>query len=46
VLRLTGPDAPAPSSWALEQAYAPQPDAVVRAVRAQLGMSPEVAESV
>jgi pyruvate/2-oxoglutarate/acetoin dehydrogenase E1 component len=46
VLRLTGPDAPAPSSWALEQAYAPQPDAVVRAVRAQLGMSPEVAEAV
>jgi len=45
VLRLTGPDAPAPSSWVLEQAYAPPPDAVVRAVRAQLGMNAEVAEA-
>jgi pyruvate dehydrogenase E1 component beta subunit len=31
VVRLTGPDAPAPASWALEQAMVPQPDAVVRA---------------
>lgn len=32
VVRLTGPDAPAPSSFALEQAGIPQTDAVVRAV--------------
>ncbi|HVL76061.1 MAG TPA: pyruvate dehydrogenase complex E1 component subunit beta [Noviherbaspirillum sp.] len=32
VMRLTGPDAPAPSSWALEQAFTPQADRVVRAV--------------
>jgi pyruvate dehydrogenase E1 component beta subunit len=31
VVRLTGPDAPIASSWALEQAAVPQPDAVVRA---------------
>ncbi|MCG6860193.1 MAG: alpha-ketoacid dehydrogenase subunit beta [Chromatiaceae bacterium] len=30
VARLTGPDAPAASSWALEQAALPQPEAVVR----------------
>jgi acetoin:2,6-dichlorophenolindophenol oxidoreductase subunit beta len=42
VRRLTGPDAPAPSSWMLEQAYAPAPAAIVRAVRAQLGL-PEAA---
>jgi pyruvate dehydrogenase E1 component beta subunit len=28
VLRLTGPDAPAASSWVLEQAAVPQPDAI------------------
>ncbi|MBS1201954.1 MAG: pyruvate dehydrogenase [Chromatiaceae bacterium] len=31
VVRLTGPDAPIASSWVLEQAAVPQPDAVVRA---------------
>jgi pyruvate dehydrogenase E1 component beta subunit len=31
IARLTGPDAPAASSWVLEQAVVPQPDAVVRA---------------
>lgn len=38
VRRLTGPDAPAPASWMLEQAYAPAPAAIVRAVREQLGI--------
>jgi pyruvate dehydrogenase E1 component beta subunit len=33
VLRLTGPDAPAPSSYVLEQAFMPQPDGVVAAVK-------------
>ena len=33
VMRLTGPDAPAPSSYALEQAFMPQPDGIVRAVK-------------
>ncbi|PWB40524.1 MAG: alpha-ketoacid dehydrogenase subunit beta [Rhodocyclales bacterium] len=33
VLRLTGPDAPAPSSYVLEQAFIPQPGAIVEAVR-------------
>lgn len=31
VLRLTGPDAPAPSSHVLEQAFMPQPDAIAAA---------------
>jgi pyruvate dehydrogenase E1 component beta subunit len=31
VVRLTGPDAPPPASWALEQAFAPQPEAIVEA---------------
>ena len=31
VVRITGPDAPAPASWVLEQAAVPQADAVVRA---------------
>ncbi len=31
VMRLTGPDAPAPSSYVLEQAFMPQADAVVAA---------------
>jgi pyruvate dehydrogenase E1 component beta subunit len=31
VARLTGPDAPAPASWVLEQAAVPQPEAVARA---------------
>jgi len=29
VIRLTGPDAPPPASFPLEQAFAPQPDAIV-----------------
>ncbi len=33
VLRVTGPDTPAPSSYVLEQAFMPQPDAVVTAAR-------------
>ena len=33
VMRLTGPDAPAPSSYALEQAFVPQPDGIVAAVK-------------
>jgi pyruvate dehydrogenase E1 component beta subunit len=33
VLRLTGPDVPAPSSYALEQAFIPQPEGIVDAVR-------------
>ncbi|HET9794848.1 MAG TPA: pyruvate dehydrogenase complex E1 component subunit beta [Thermoanaerobaculia bacterium] len=33
VVRITGPDAPAPSSWALEQAFVPQPTAIVESVR-------------
>ncbi|OYY93718.1 MAG: alpha-ketoacid dehydrogenase subunit beta [Hydrogenophilales bacterium 28-61-23] len=32
VLRLTGPDAPAASSWVLEQAAVPKPEAVLEAV--------------
>ncbi|HEX7646846.1 MAG TPA: alpha-ketoacid dehydrogenase subunit beta [Noviherbaspirillum sp.] len=31
VVRITGPDAPAPSSYMLEQAFMPQPDAIVSA---------------
>jgi len=31
VLRLTGPDAPAPSSFMLEQAFSPQPEAILAA---------------
>jgi pyruvate dehydrogenase E1 component beta subunit len=31
VLRITGPDAPAPSSYVLEQAFIPQADTIVRA---------------
>lgn len=37
VLRLTGPDAPAASSWVLEQAGVPQPEAIVNAVRRLVG---------
>ena len=37
VLRLTGPDAPAPSSYVLEQAFMPQPDGVVAAVKKLMG---------
>lgn len=31
IVRLTGPDAPAPSSYPLEQAFVPQPDAIAAA---------------
>lgn len=34
VRRLTGPDAPAPASWVLEQAGVPQPEAIVNAAAA------------
>lgn len=34
VRRLTGPDAPAPASWVLEQAGVPQAEAIVRAAAA------------
>ena len=37
VLRLTGPDAPAPSSYVLEQAFMPQPNGVVAAVKKLMG---------
>jgi pyruvate dehydrogenase E1 component beta subunit len=37
VLRLTGPDAPPPSSYALEQAFLVQPDQVVAAARRLVG---------
>jgi pyruvate dehydrogenase E1 component beta subunit len=33
VVRLTGPDAPAPSSYPLEQAFIPQADAIAAAAR-------------
>ncbi len=33
VVRIAGPDAPAPSSWVLEQAFVPQADAIVQAAR-------------
>ncbi len=33
VVRLTGPDAPAPSSYVLEQAFIPQPGAIAEAAR-------------
>ncbi|MFT3957272.1 MAG: transketolase C-terminal domain-containing protein [Piscinibacter sp.] len=36
VRRLTGPDAPAPASWVLEQAGVPQPEAIVRAAAAMV----------
>jgi pyruvate dehydrogenase E1 component beta subunit len=36
VVRLTGPDAPAPSSYPLEAAYVPQAEAIVAAARSSL----------
>ena len=39
VVRLTGPDAPVPASWMLEQASVPQPDAVVAAVHRMMGLT-------
>jgi len=38
VRRLTGPDAPAPSSWVLEQALVPRAQTIVQAVRQQVGL--------
>jgi acetoin:2,6-dichlorophenolindophenol oxidoreductase subunit beta len=38
VRRLTGPDAPAASSWLLEQAGVPRAAAIVQAVREQFGL--------
>jgi len=37
--RLTGPDAPAASSWVLERAGVPQPEAVARAVHSMLSLA-------
>lgn len=37
IMRLTGPDAPAPSSYVLEQAFMPQQDAVVTAALRLVG---------
>lgn len=39
VLRLTGPDAPVPASFPLEQAFAPQADAIVAAVADLVGLA-------
>lgn len=37
ILRLTGPDTPAPSSYALEQAFVPQPDGIAAAAKELVG---------
>ncbi len=37
VVRIAGPDTPPPSSYALEQAFLPQPDAIVAAAKKLLG---------
>ena len=37
IVRVTGPDAPAPSSWALEQAFVPQAEAVREAALRVMG---------
>lgn len=39
VQRLTGPDAPAPASYPLEQAFVPQPDAIAAAALRSLDLS-------
>jgi len=39
VRRITGPDAPSPSSWVLEQAAVPAPSAIEQVVREQLGIA-------
>jgi pyruvate dehydrogenase E1 component beta subunit len=44
IRRLTGPDAPAPSSWMLEQAYAPSAAIIAQAVREQLGVALRAAQ--
>ncbi|HRP98092.1 MAG TPA: alpha-ketoacid dehydrogenase subunit beta [Rhodocyclaceae bacterium] len=41
IVRLTGPDAPAPAAWALEQAFVPQADAIVAAARRLVGQHAE-----
>ena len=41
VLRLTGPDAPAPASFPLEQAFVPQAEAIVAGVQRLLQRVPE-----
>jgi len=47
VIRLTGPDAPPPASFPLEQAFAPQPEAIVEAaVRTVAGSGTKAAERV
>jgi pyruvate dehydrogenase E1 component beta subunit len=40
VRRLTGPDAPAPGSWALEQAGVPQPAAIAQLVQQMVAADP------
>jgi pyruvate dehydrogenase E1 component beta subunit len=44
VVRITGPDAPAPSSYMLEQVFIPQPDAIVVAAARLVGQQVAVAE--
>lgn len=39
IQRLTGPDAPAPASYPLEQAFLPQPDAIVAAAMRSVGLT-------
>ena len=39
IVRLAGPDAPAASSWVLEQAFVPQSDAIVAAARSAVARS-------
>jgi pyruvate/2-oxoglutarate/acetoin dehydrogenase E1 component len=39
VVRVTGPDAPPPSSYALEQAFMPQPARIVAAVKEMMGVA-------
>jgi pyruvate dehydrogenase E1 component beta subunit len=43
VVRLAGPDAPAASSWVLEQAFVPQADAIARAARSVVARVPVLA---
>lgn len=44
VRRLTGPDAPAPSSYVLEQAFMPQSDAIIAAAAELVGQPVAVAD--
>lgn len=43
VVRLAGPDAPAASSWVLEQAFVPQADAIAGAARSAVARTPALA---